>query len=50
MSKVMKNCEECGKPGGTIPKYYWDGVVGKLHPVCAANQMRKYLARKESQQ
>lgn len=45
--KIMKLCEECNKPGGTVPKHYWDGVVAMLHEECAEMQMFKYMAKKE---
>ncbi len=45
MPKIMARCEECNKPGGQVPKYYWDDVVAMLRDVYATRQMERYLER-----
>lgn len=47
--RQMTFCEECGKRGGTIPKYYWDGVVAMLHESCAMAQMERYMNRRKEE-
>lgn len=44
----MRMCEECGKPGGTVPKYYWDDVVAMLHDECAEAQMKRYFEKRNA--
>lgn len=46
--KIVHKCDECNKPGGTIPKHNSDGSITMLHDECAQLQRFHDMVR-ESQ-